>query len=190
MSLFFGTPWEICTWFMLCGVCFGIKWFPGNDNCQGTCFSVQYDVTPLKFTCDIMLLCSLAIHLSHVHNITYFHFEAEAKRLPFCRRHFQVQFLEWKLLNFKSNFTEICSLGSNWQYGTIGSDNGLAPNRQQVIIWANVGMLYWCIYASLGLNELSIYSLPKTHCKLISSHLHSWYVSTVGGCCTGRDAFI
>ena len=36
----------------------------------------------------------------------------------------------------------MCSLGSNWQYGSIGSDNGLAPNRRQAIIWTNVGMLY------------------------------------------------
>ena len=40
------------------------------------------------------------------------------------------------------------------QYGSIGSDNGLAPRRWQAIIWNNVGM-YWHIYASwLGLNEL------------------------------------
>ena len=35
-----------------------------------------------------------------------------------------------------------------------GSDNGLAPNRRQAIIWTNVGMLYWHIYVSLGLIEL------------------------------------
>ena len=48
----------------------------------------------------------------------------------------------------------MCSLWSNWQYGSIGSDNGLAPARREAIIWSNVGMLYWRIYASLGLNEL------------------------------------
>ena len=37
---------------------------------------------------------------------------------------------------------------------SIGSDNGLVPNRQQAIIWCNVGMLYWHIYASLSLSEL------------------------------------
>ena len=42
-----------------------------------------------------------------------------------------------------------------WQYGSIGSDNGLALNRQQAIIWSNIGMLYWCIYVSFSLNELS-----------------------------------
>ena len=66
----------------------------------------------------------------------------------------KVHFLELKLLNFKQNFTEIYSLGSNWQYGSIGSDNGLAPNRRQAIIWSNVGMVHWRIYVSLSLNEL------------------------------------
>ena len=36
----------------------------------------------------------------------------------------------------------------------IGSDNGLAPSRWQAIIWTNDGIVYWRIYASLGLNEL------------------------------------
>ena len=48
----------------------------------------------------------------------------------------------------------IYSPGSNWQYGSISSDNGLAPNRRQAIIWTNDGIGYWCIYASLSLNEL------------------------------------
>ena len=26
--------------------------------------------------------------------------------------------------------------------------------RQQAIIWANDGLAYWCMYASLGLNQL------------------------------------
>ena len=43
---------------------------------------------------------------------------------------------------------------SNWQYSNIGSDNGLAPNRQQVIIWTNDDSVQRCIYASLGLSEL------------------------------------
>ena len=60
-----------------------------------------------------------------------------------------------KTLNFNYNFTEICSLGSNWQYGSIGSDNGLAPNRRQAIIWTNDGPGYWRLYASLDLNELN-----------------------------------
>ena len=29
------------------------------------------------------------------------------------------------------NYTEICSVGSSWRYGSIGSDNGLAPKMWQ-----------------------------------------------------------
>ena len=49
----------------------------------------------------------------------------------------------------------MCSLGSNWQNGSTGLDNGLVPNRWQAIIGTNAGMLYWHIYASFGLNELN-----------------------------------
>ena len=46
------------------------------------------------------------------------------------------------------------SLGSTWQYGSIASDNGLAPGRRQAIIESNVVLLHWRMYASLGLNGL------------------------------------
>ena len=58
------------------------------------------------------------------------------------------------LLNFKQHFTEICFLGPDWQYGSIGSDNGLVSNRRQAIIWTNVGMFYYK-YMLLILNELN-----------------------------------
>ena len=32
-----------------------------------------------------------------------------------------------------------CSQGSNWQYTSVGSDNGLALTRWQAIIWINIG---------------------------------------------------
>ena len=32
----------------------------------------------------------------------------------------------------------------------IGLDNGLAPNRQQTIIWTNADLIHWCKYAALG----------------------------------------
>ena len=47
-----------------------------------------------------------------------------------------------------SNFTEVCSQGSNCQYSIISSDNGFAPARQQAIIWTNDGLIWRCIYAS------------------------------------------
>ena len=39
------------------------------------------------------------------------HIEAETKWPAFCRQHFPTYFLEWKLLYFYSNFSEICSKG-------------------------------------------------------------------------------
>ena len=61
--------------------------------------------------------------------------EAEAKWPQFSWRHFQMQFLEWRYINF----TEVCPQGSNQQYSSIGSDNVLAPARRQGIIWTNDG---------------------------------------------------
>ena len=44
-----------------------------------------------------------------------------------------------EIVNSEINFTEVCSLGSNQQYSSIGSYTGLAPFRRQVIIWTNDG---------------------------------------------------
>ena len=43
--------------------------------------------------------------------------------------------------------------GSNEHYASIGSDNGLVPNRRQAIIWTNDGLVYWRICVSIGLSE-------------------------------------
>ena len=37
---------------------------------------------------------------------------------------------------------------------SIGCNNGLVPNRQRAIVWTNIGPIYWCIYGSLGIDEL------------------------------------
>ena len=50
-------------------------------------------------------------------------------------------FLEWKCVNFKQDFTEVSSHGSNQPYSSIGSDNGLAPVRRQAIVWINDGLV-------------------------------------------------
>ena len=59
------------------------------------------------------------------------------KMAAFSQTTFQMRFWEWKYLNFDYNFTEACFEGSNWQYASIGSDNGLAPKRRQAFIWTN-----------------------------------------------------
>ena len=71
---------------------------------------------------------------------------------PFCIQHFLMHFIKWKSLNFNWNFNEVCCWMCSWQYTSIGSYNGLAPRRRQAIIWSNDGLVYWRIYASLGLN--------------------------------------
>ena len=73
------------------------------------------------------------------------HIEVETK-WPLFSRHFQMQSLEWKCMNFDYEFNEVCSWGSNWQYPSIYSDNGLAPFWRQAIVWINNGLVYWRIY--------------------------------------------
>ena len=62
------------------------------------------------------------------------------------RQHFQMHFLEWKWRNSDFNFTVISSQGSNSQYPSIGSGNGLTPNRRQAIAWNNGDPVLWHIY--------------------------------------------
>ena len=59
-------------------------------------------------------------------------------------------------------------------YQVIGLENGLAPNRQQAIIWSNVVMLYWRTYVSLSLNKLNTYLLEMNLC----THACLLYVCT------------
>ena len=55
---------------------------------------------------------------------------------------FHTTFFKYIFLNDNvgiSTKTEVYSYGSNEQYSSIGSDNGLAPTRRQAIIWTNDG---------------------------------------------------
>ena len=49
----------------------------------------------------------------------------------------------------------------------VGLDKGLVPNRQQAIIWNNDGIVYWHIYASLGLDDSTWYLLTSEARKVI-----------------------
>ena len=64
---------------------------------------------------------------------------------------FKYKFVKENVLILIKKITEICSLGSNWQYSSIGSDNDFAQTRRQVVIWTNDGIVYRLIYASLGI---------------------------------------
>ena len=60
-----------------------------------------------------------------------------------------------KLFEFWLEFYCSVSLGINWQYTSIV----LVPDRRKAIVWTNIGLVYWDIYASLGLNVLKRTSL-------------------------------
>ena len=55
---------------------------------------------------------------------------------------FKFIFLEWKLLHFALILTGVFTQGSNQQYASIDSDNGLEPSRGQVITWTFVDQVY------------------------------------------------
>ena len=44
------------------------------------------------------------------------------------------------------------------------------PNRHQAIIWTVAGLIYWCIYASLSLDELTLDELTCWY----HSNIHDW----------------
>ena len=73
--------------------------------------------------------------------------------------------------------------------GTINTISALVqitawPDRRQAIVWAKDGLVYWCIYVSLGLNEL-IYSwtfscmVTEIYIWSCSTYRHMiiWYVT-------------
>ena len=55
------------------------------------------------------------------------------------------------------------SLGSDWQYVSTGSDNGLAPYRQKNIIWTNDSLVYWRTYVCAN---------PPQRVKILGNQLH------------------
>ena len=55
---------------------------------------------------------------------------------------------------FRFNFHWSVFLGSNWQYESTGSGNGLAKNWRQTITWTNVDTIHQRIYAAPGGDEL------------------------------------
>ena len=73
-----------------------------------------------------------------------------------------MHFVEWKCFNSDQDFTEVYSEESNLKNAIIASDDGLAPNRLEAIIWTNAGVFYLRIYASLGLSELNRYVLSAS----------------------------
>ena len=129
-----------------------------------------------------------------IYTISHKHIEDETKWTPFRRRHFQMYFLEFKYMNSDKKFTYIYSLRSIQQYSSFGLDNGLAPSRRQAIIWTNDGLLYLCIYAYLGHNELIckwfFYALAILRFDLTRLTVLIEFDYIIHGCFTGTRAII
>ena len=112
----------------------------------------------------------------------------------FCTWHFEINFLECKHIHFHWNFTEICCQGFiwQWQWVSMGSENGLAPYRWQAINWTNSGLVKWHILVLLGLCEsIKMYILLREYLdgwqrqSTALTHLHlrreaypAWYMDT------------
>ena len=88
-------------------------------------------------------------------NLRYFNSSPSGKMDAITQTIFSDAFFQWKYLISFEISPELFSQGSNWQYTTIGSDNGLAPKRQQAIFWTNADPIHWRIYdAGAGVCEL------------------------------------
>ena len=115
-------------------------------------------------SCTEPLVAEVAFSLSYT--------EAEKKWKIFPRWHFQINFLKWKCVNFRLIFH--WSLVPKVQLTSIVLDNGLSPGRRGAIIWTNDGLGWWCIYVSLGLNELMILLSTDISCaSLITGDTYS-----------------
>ena len=92
------------------------------------------------------LPCTLLLPLCSVRVIYQLTLLPWTKWPPFWQTTFANAFSWMKM----TKFTETCS--------SIGSGNGLAPNRRQAITWTNDDPIHWRIYAALGRDKLiSIY---------------------------------
>ena len=59
-----------------------------------------------------------------------------------------------KMIEFLFKFYCNLSLGvHSKKFAGIGSGNGMAPNRLQVIIWNNADPIHWRVHAVLGGDE-------------------------------------
>ena len=83
-----------------------------------------------------------------------------------------MHFREWKVMHLIK-----ISLRVHLTKLRVGLDNGLAPDRRQAIIWTNADPIHWRIYAALGGDKLSHWSiwlrLQTDNIISVQSHWHS-----------------
>ena len=91
-----------------------------------------------------------------------------------------MHFQELKLLYFNLNLTEICSKGE-LKKGSIGSQNGLVPKRQPIIIYINGSPVYQYIHEYVNTDCKSIIDDQITwNLAWISNYIHHflWAIVT------------
>ena len=64
-------------------------------------------------------------------------------------------------------------MGSIWQWSNIDSHNGVAPTRQQTIIWTNDGLLYWNIHAHYNDVIMGVIASQITSLTIVYSIVYS-----------------
>ena len=85
-----------------------------------------------------------------------------------------MDFPDRKPLRLDCNFTEFCSLWSNWHWFSIGLGNGLAPNRRTAIYWSND--YHWdsvCIKQK-EVGETAHCKKPIERERLVLSNITKW----------------
>ena len=85
----------------------------------------------------------------------------------FHRRHFQMHFREWRVSYFVQNFTGICSWGSNWQRGSIGSVDGWRRTGDKPLLEAKLTHFTDAYMRHQG-------EIPVTQLHTFSYFFHFW----------------
>ena len=89
----------------------------------------------------------IIFHISLVSRHIWPKFNQGTNWTPFCRRHIQMHFVEYKILCFDSYFTELYLQNANRQYVTIDFGDRVTPMSRHVTIW------HWYIRMAPGINE-------------------------------------
>ena len=100
------------------------------------------------------------------------HFADDVCRCIFVNEKFCI------LIKISLKFVAKGQIDNNQVSVIISLDNGLAPNRRQAIIWTNAEPVHWCIYASLGGDELkriSIEYIPWNMCTTCVLLCYDYY---------------
>ena len=106
---------------------------------------------------NAIILCNVPLAKRDVHvnkALAFLTHWGRDKMTAISQTTLSITFSSMRMLEFRLKFQLSLFLRVQSQYSSIGSDNGLSPNRRQAIILTNDGLSFWRIYASLGLNEL------------------------------------